>query len=97
MSDSVVDIEALLTRSLYALAAEVPDRPPVRWSAFVSAPSAPRHRWRTAVAVAASVVLIALGTVLWASPSAGARDHGRESLRTARVSVVQSNPPRSVS
>jgi hypothetical protein len=89
-----VDIEERLTSSLYALAAEVPDRPPIRWSAFVATPAAPRHRWRTALAVAASMVLIALGTVLWASPSAGARDHGRESLRTAPFGLVQSNPPR---
>jgi hypothetical protein len=87
MSHPYADVEERLKHSFHALASEVPDQPPAPWSTFAS-PSTPSHHRRALVGVAASIVLVALAVVLWASPSAGARYHGRDALRAVPVVVV---------
>ena len=96
MSHSVAEVEGKLKRSLAAFVSDVPDHPPVAWSAFVSAPRAPRHHWRRLAGVAASIVLITLATISWASPSAGERYHGRDALRGAPARIVHTRDERSL-
>jgi hypothetical protein len=77
MSSSDVEIEERLSRSLRAWAGHLPEEPPVPWrsvhaSAVRSKRTATRHRYGT-LGLAASIVVVAVTTLLWASPSAGAR------------------------
>lgn len=95
MSLSQNDVEERLTLALHGFAETVPDHPPVPWSVFLKASSGPKHHVARAIGAAASVVLIALATILWAAPSAGARYHGGEAqqpLHPTTVSVATSAP-----
>lgn len=78
MSLSGNDVEERLTFALHMFAETVPDDPPVPWSEFSKTSSGPRHHLARVIGVAASVVLIALATILWAAPSAGTRYQGSE-------------------
>lgn len=88
MSHSSSDVEERLKHSFRIFVSEIPDQPPTPWSTFVSPATTSSHYWRTLVGVAASVVLIGLAMLLWASPSAGARYHGPNVLRAAPVAVL---------
>lgn len=91
------EVEERLTIALHGFAETVPDDPPVPWSAFVKTPRGPRHHVARLIGAAASVVLIAVATILWAAPSAGARYHAGEAQQTQRpiaASVATLTPPR---
>jgi hypothetical protein len=88
VSHSSSDVEERLKHSFGVFVSEVPDQPSIPWLTFVSPTTTSSHQWRTLVGVAASVVLIALAMVIWASPSAGARYHGPNALRAAPVVVL---------
>lgn len=80
MTVSHGEMEERLIHALYVFAEAVPDSPPEPWSTTwisppTSAPASRRH-FMPFVGVAASVVLIALASILWADPSAGAGYHG---------------------
>jgi hypothetical protein len=89
MSPSYAEVEDRLARSYQAFVAEVPEDPPVSWSAYRATPERLRRQWHHIVGVAASIVLILLATALWASPSAGARYHGAEELRVRSPGIAQ--------
>jgi hypothetical protein len=88
VSYSYADIEDRLKHSFQVFVSDVPDQPPVPWSTPVSTPSPSIHHWRNLVGVAASIVVIALALLLWASPSAGARYQGHDVFRSAPAVVV---------
>jgi hypothetical protein len=88
VSHSFSDVEERLKHSFHIFVSEVPDQPSTPWSTLASPPTTSSHYWRSLVGVAASVVLIALAMLLWASPSAGARYHGPNALRAAPVVVL---------
>lgn len=91
MNRSVADVEERLRHSLHSFVSEVPDHPPAPWLSFVAATPRTRHRWHGLVGVAASIVLIALATILWSTPSAGDGPHGRDAVGTAFVSLVRTD------
>lgn len=87
MSPSYAEVEDRLRRSYCAFVADIPDHPLASWSAFTMTSDKPsRHRHRV-IGVAASVVLIVVATISWASPSAGAHYHGAEVLRTGSPGI----------
>jgi hypothetical protein len=83
MSHSVADVEDRLRHSLCAFVSGVPEHPPVAWPTYVAATKRTRYRLHALVGVAASIVLIALATVLWSTPSAGDRPHGGDAVGAA--------------
>jgi hypothetical protein len=87
VSHSPSDVEERMKHSFHVFVSEVPDHPPAPWSTYISSPNPSSHHWRTLVGVAASIVLIALAMFLWASPSAGARYHGRDAIRATPIVV----------
>jgi hypothetical protein len=89
MSPSHTEVEDRLTRSYRAFVADVPDRPLVPWSTFAMTSNTPNRHWRRIIGTAASIVLIALATILWASPSAGARYHGAEGLNSRSPGITE--------
>jgi hypothetical protein len=89
MSPSYAEVEDRLAQSYRAFVADIPEQPPVSWSAFSAAPKGLGHHWHRIVGIAASVVLVVLATTLWASPSAGARYHGAEVLRVGTPRIAQ--------
>jgi hypothetical protein len=89
MSPGHAEVEESLTRSYRAFVADVPDDPPVAWSSFATtADGRTRHSHRI-MGIAASVVLIVLATILWASPSAGAHYHGAEVVKVEPPGIAQ--------
>jgi hypothetical protein len=88
MSPSYTEVEDKLTRSYRGFVADVPDHPLVSWSAFTVTSNTPNRHWRRIIGTAASIVLIALATILWASPSAGARYHGAEALKAGSPGIT---------
>ena len=82
MSPSYTEVEDRLTGSYCAFVADVPDHPLVSWSAFAMTSNTSSRHWHRIIGTAASIVLIAIATILWASPSAGARYHGAEGLNS---------------
>jgi hypothetical protein len=89
MSPSHTEVEDRLTRSYCAFVADVPDHPLVSWSTFTMTSNTPNRHWRRVIGTAASIVLIAVATILWASPSAGARYHGAEGLNSRSPGITQ--------
>jgi hypothetical protein len=81
MSPSYAEVEDRLAGSYRAFVGDVPEHPPVPWSATAVTPVGPSRHLHRLVGIAASIVLIVLATTLWASPSAGARYHPAEVLR----------------
>lgn len=92
MNHSVADVEERLRHSLHSLVSELPDHPPAPWPSFVAATTRTRHRLHGLVGVAASIVLIALATILWSTPSAGDGPHGRDAAGAATASLVHTDP-----
>ena len=76
MSPSHAEVEDRLTEAYRAFVTDVPEHPPVSWSAYAATREGLSHHWHRIVGIAASIVLIVLATTLWATPSAGARYHG---------------------
>ena len=91
MNHSVADVEERLRHSLRSFVSEVPDHSPVPWPSFVAATTRTRHRLRGLVGVAASIVLVALATLLWSTPSAGDGAHGRDAVGTTSVSLIRAD------
>jgi hypothetical protein len=87
MRPSYTEVEGRLARSFDAFVADIPDHPPVAWSTFSAAPARRNHHRQRILGIAASVVLIFLATVSWASPSAGARYHGAVVLRATTPGI----------
>jgi hypothetical protein len=91
MSPSYAEVESRLIDSYRGLVADVPEYPPVPWSAYVATREGRSHHWHRIVAIAASIVLIVLVTTMWAAPSAGARYHGAEVLRVGAPGLPQNH------
>jgi hypothetical protein len=88
MSPRYAEVEDRLTTSYRAFVTDVPEHPPVPWSAYAATPEGLSHHWHRIVGIAASIVLIVLASTLWASPSAGARYHGAV-LRVGTPAITQ--------
>jgi hypothetical protein len=77
VSSQETEIEERLSRSLHIYASGIPDHPPTPWASAQGdagcARSRAHHHLYGALGLAASVVLVVIATLLWASPSAGAR------------------------
>jgi hypothetical protein len=89
MRPSHTEVEERLKNSFRAFASDVPDHPPVPWSTFATTSVTPSRHWHRIIGVAASIILIVLATVLWASPSAGLRYHRGEALRVGPQAIAQ--------
>lgn len=89
MSLTQGQVEERLIHAFHEFAETVPASPPVPWSTALTASRAPRRHLSHLIGVAASVVLIAVATIVWAAPSAGARYHGGEAIRAGHVISVQ--------
>jgi hypothetical protein len=96
MRPSAHEVEERLSESLHGFVGGVPDRPPVPWStAHAGAASQLTHplpHRYAALEAAASVVIVAIATLFWASPSAGARyDH--TTLRSTAMAATSIDLP----
>jgi hypothetical protein len=82
MNLSELDVERRLTVSMHAFVAGVPDTPPLAWGTLRMADRVQhRHLVRT-MGAAASIVIIAIASLFWTTPSAGARFYGHAALTT---------------
>jgi hypothetical protein len=91
MSLTQGQVEERLIHAFHEFAEVVPEHPPAPWSTVLAASRGPRRHVSHLIGVAASVVLIALATIVWAAPSAGARYHGGQAIRMGHVVSVR--PP----
>lgn len=91
MNQSIAEVEERLRDSFHSFVSEVPDYPPAPWPSFVVTTTKVRHRLHGLVGAAASIVLIALATLLWSTPSAGDGPHGRDASGAVAASLVRSD------
>jgi hypothetical protein len=96
MSLSERQVEERVTCALHDFTEVIPDVPPTPWSSVERASFAPRRHTARLLEIAASVIVVALATIVWADPSAGARFHGGVAVRASHSVSVTLPLPQSI-